>query len=193
MICSSCFEGCLFCQAICFIDKIVQRIKFIHFSIHWTVTKFLRYWAMLSPALILANQTAHNLAFPTLKLDTISHPVNSWKNARPLHTFTPSLLKLSIISIFLSFRPLTTRKPSIPFGIATSAYVRHKITTSLSTVFTCTLVYPFFPRFITWRTKRGSTSSLLHCFMSVSDETASLLLIMESPNVTHNIDCLPSW
>ena len=42
MICPSCFEGCLFCQAICFVDKIVQRIKFIHFNFHWTVTKFLK-------------------------------------------------------------------------------------------------------------------------------------------------------
>ena len=29
--------------------------------------------------------------------------------------------------------------------------------------------------------------------MSVSDKTASLLLIMESPNATCNTDCLPSW
>ena len=67
------------------------------------------------------------------------------------------------------------------------------ITTSLSTVFTCTLVYPFFPRCITWRIILGSASSLLHWFMSVSDKSAALLLIMESLNVTHNIDCLPSW
>ena len=63
---------------------------------------------------------------------------------------------------------------------------------SLSTAFTCTLVYPFFPGFITWRTILGSVSALLHWFISVSDKTASLLLIMESPNVTHDIDCLPS-
>ena len=40
-----------------------------------------------------------------------------------------------LFKIFLSFVPKTTRKLSIQFDIRTSAYVRHKITTSLSTFF----------------------------------------------------------
>ena len=42
MIYPPCFEGCLFRQAICFVDKVTQRIKFIHFDVYWTVTKFLK-------------------------------------------------------------------------------------------------------------------------------------------------------
>ena len=38
--CPSCFEGCLFCQTICFIAKIVERIRLIRFDVHWIVTKY---------------------------------------------------------------------------------------------------------------------------------------------------------
>ena len=42
MIFPPCFEGCLSCQAIWFVDKVPQRIKFIHFDVHRTITKFLK-------------------------------------------------------------------------------------------------------------------------------------------------------
>ena len=76
--------------------------------------------------------------------------------------YTLNLSKLKIISMFLSFGPETKRKLSIPFDIATSGYIRHKTATSLSPVFTRTLVYPFFLRFIIWRTILGLAPSLLH-------------------------------
>ena len=29
----------IICQAICFVDNVTKRIKFIHFDVHWTITK----------------------------------------------------------------------------------------------------------------------------------------------------------
>ena len=64
-------------------------------------------------------------------------------------------------------------KVSIPFDIATSAYVRHKITASLSTVFNRKSVYSFCPRFTAWE--------IILALVYISFwQTASLLLIMES-------------
>ena len=64
-------------------------------------------------------------------------------------------------------------KVSIPFDIATSAYVRHKITTSLSTVFNRKSVHSFCLRFTAWET-------ILALVYISFWQTASLLLIMES-------------
>ena len=61
---------------------------------------------VVSPGFTLANQTGQNVAFPILqKGDTVLHPTNACKSARPMHIFKPNLLKLSIISIFLNFGP----------------------------------------------------------------------------------------
>ena len=94
--------------------------------------------------------------------------------------------------------PLIYAKLLIPFEVVTSTYLRRNIIlflstllTSLSTVFKRTLVYPFFPRLLTWRTILGSASWLLYWFMPMSDKTASLLQIMESQNVTISIAGLP--